>query len=139
MITTTHKDYEIRFDEREEKWECIDLRVSDKKLAGCKAKITGALREIAEVAKVSVLVVEYSVVLEGMLLVRDGVTFDGQPRYTVLIEGKRRHFGIRDIVLDTPEARDKIDKSVALVGMANTFRKQADAIIQGLPRYTPAE
>ncbi len=140
MITTTHKGYEIRFDERVEKWECIDLQVSDKKLSGCKAKINEALREIAKIAeteKVRVFVVEYSKVLEGVILGRDGETFDGQPRYSVIVEGKYRQFSTKSIVLDTPETRVEVYKSAILVDQANVLRKESDAILQTLPRYVP--
>ena len=138
MIRTTHKEFDIFYDEDDNTWRCSELSMHAVSLGALKGKINDRLAAERRIEPpVPVFVMEYNAVLTGEAVLLEADKGDGV--WVTLSNKKRAKYAAERLVPLTPENGRLIDKARALDKESERLMREARNIRQNLKRYTVGE
>lgn len=138
QMTTEYKGFEIRFSEFEDAFVVSQDDYKSPSLKKCKERIDRITKESFE--RVNVIKEASRWAGEDYITAQvTSIEYDGQSVSAWVIDEnkKRSKESILSLILDTPDAREKLKQAKALRAQADGIEKEASAIERVLPRYQP--
>lgn len=140
-IETTHRDYEIRYIEITQVWECPALHLSAPQLTDLRCKINELAAAARKVARVKALQIDR---WRDDKLIPCEITSvaDGEPKrcwITVTGSSGRALEYFDSLLLDTAKNREAFAAYQRATAEAMTITKAADALLAAIPRVTAAD
>ena len=140
MIEFEHNGYSIRFDERDDKWECYELKVASKSLKAVKAEINKIDADARRLEAVRLIELR-SYETRQMT----GTLMAGESSVWCMVKGRgneaprREKASLANLVLDTPENRAVIAQAQALARQARELGQARADLLAAIPRVTAEE